>query len=64
MSRDPQHHETPKWRTFWLMLAFVVLVGIGIVTVLRPELQDDPDDDVASQGQTDQEPEVGAPSHQ
>jgi len=39
MSSNGQDYETPKWRTFWMMLGFAVLVGIGIVTVLRPELQ-------------------------
>lgn len=35
-----QSPETPKWRMFWLLLGFAVLVGIGVVTVLLPELED------------------------
>jgi len=41
MSSNGQAYETPKWRTVWMMLGFAVLVGIGIVTVLRPELQNE-----------------------
>ena len=41
MTRDDDTYETPKWRTFWLGVAFVVLVGIGVVTVLLPELEDE-----------------------
>ncbi|MDH3727524.1 MAG: hypothetical protein OER77_08345 [Myxococcales bacterium] len=41
MTRDEDTYETPKWRTFWLGVGFAVLIGIGIVTVLLPELEDD-----------------------
>ena len=43
MARFDQRYETPKWRTFWLLLVFAVLVGVGVVTVLLPELEDEPD---------------------
>lgn len=51
MPRLDERYETPKWRTFWLVMAFVVLVGIGVVTVLLPELEDEPERDT----QTDNE---------
>ena len=34
-------HETPKWQTLWLLVGFGLLMGIGVVTVLLPELQDE-----------------------
>ena len=39
-----ERYETPKWRTFWLVISFTILVGIGVVTVLVPELEDEPND--------------------
>jgi hypothetical protein len=42
MSPDDRY-QTPKWRTLWLLAGFVLLVGIGLVTVLLPELEDEPD---------------------
>ncbi len=42
MPRYDERYETAKWRTLWLMVGFLVLVGVGIVTVLRPELEDEP----------------------
>ncbi|MDH3623466.1 MAG: hypothetical protein OEQ49_06295 [Myxococcales bacterium] len=41
MTRHEGIYETPKWRTFWLGVGFVVLIGIGVMTVLLPELEDD-----------------------
>ena len=41
MPRNDDAYETAKWRTLWLMVGFAVLVGIGIFTVLRPELEDE-----------------------
>ena len=52
MTRFEQRYETPKWRTFWLLLAFAVLVGIGVVTVLLPELEDEPDESQITQPET------------
>ena len=43
--RYDDRYETAKWRTLWLMVGFLVLVGVGIVTVLRPELEDEPNED-------------------
>jgi hypothetical protein len=43
--RYDERYETAKWRTLWLMVGFLVLVGVGIVTVLRPELEDERNED-------------------
>ena len=43
MARFEDAYETPKWRTFWLLAAFALLIGIGVVTVLLPELEDEPE---------------------
>jgi len=47
--RYDDRYETAKWRTLWLMVGFLVLVGVGIVTVLRPELEDEPNEDAAAE---------------
>jgi hypothetical protein len=39
-----ERYETPKWRMLWLVISFTILVGIGVVTVLLPELEDEPDE--------------------
>ena len=41
MSGDSDY-ETPLWPMLWLGLAFAILVGVGIFTVLIPELEDRP----------------------
>jgi len=61
VARYDQGYETPKWRTFWMMLGFAVLVGIGVVTVLRPELANEPSDETVTQSDTGAEPEIGTP---
>lgn len=43
MARSDERYETPKWRTFWLLAIFALLVVIGVVTVLLPELEDESD---------------------
>ena len=43
MSRFDQRYETARWRTIWLLIAFALLIGIGVVTVLLPELEDQPE---------------------
>jgi hypothetical protein len=47
--RYDDRYETAKWRTVWLMLGFLVLVAVGIVTVLRPELEDEPTEDTPAE---------------
>lgn len=43
MPNDDARYETPKWRMLALLVAFAVLTGIGVVTVLLPELEDEPE---------------------
>jgi hypothetical protein len=47
--RYDERYETAKWRTLWLMVGFLVLVGVGIVTVLRPELEHEPNEDAPAE---------------
>ena len=61
MPRYDQRYETPKWRTFWLLVGFAVLTVVGIVTVLRPELEDEPNEDVVVEMEPIEEPEIGEP---
>jgi hypothetical protein len=49
MPRNDDAYETAKWRTLWLMVGFTVLVGIGIFTVLRPELEDEASEDSSAE---------------
>ena len=58
MSPDDQVYETPKWRTIWLLIGFAILVTIGVVTVLRPELEDEPGEDAATKIDASQEQEA------
>lgn len=51
-------HERPVWQLVSLLAGFAVLVIIGVMTVVVPELQDDPDDATAeapAQGAADDE---------
>lgn len=58
MPRNDEGYVTPKWRTFWLAIGFLVLVGIGVVTVLRPELEDEPNEDAEAAIETTEESET------
>jgi len=49
MPRTDDAYETAKWRTLWLMVGFVVLVGVGIFTVVRPELEDETSEDATAE---------------
>ena len=49
MRRSEERYRTAKWRTLWLLLGFAVLVGIGVVTVVVPELEDEAVQDAATQ---------------
>ena len=55
VTRYDERYETAKWRTLWLMVGFLVLVGVGIVTVVRPELEDEPKDDAPAGVETGEE---------
>lgn len=48
MARPDQRYETARWRTIGLLAAFALLIGIGVVTVLLPELEDRPEDTTES----------------
>ncbi len=61
MTGFEKRYETPKWRSFWLLLAFAVLVGIGVVTVLLPELEDEPDESQVTQSETKENTEADEP---
>ena len=50
MPRNDDAYETAKWRTLWLMVGFAVLVGVGVFTVLRPELEDEPQEASGASG--------------
>ena len=42
-------HETPKWQTLWLLIGFGLLIGIGVVTVVLPELRDERETELRSE---------------
>lgn len=48
MAGHEDTYETPKWRTFWLGVGFALLIGIGVATVLLPELEDEPSEKSAT----------------
>ncbi len=52
MSTHDERYETAKRRTVALLICFAVLVGIGFVTVLRPEIEDERSEDTAVQTET------------
>lgn len=43
MSPAPEQYETPTRRIIFLGVAFAALVAIGVMTVLRPELEQEPE---------------------
>jgi hypothetical protein len=55
MSRGDAVYQTAKWRTLGLALGFAVLAGVGIVTVLLPELADEPDAEEQSSSATSED---------
>ena len=58
MPRHEYTYETPKWRTLWLILGFAALIGIGIATVLLPELEDEPAEGAESTDIADEDQEA------
>ncbi len=52
MGTSDEGYETPKRRTALLLIAFALLVGIGVVTVLQPEVEDEPSEDPAGEIET------------
>ena len=55
MARFDDRYETPRWRTLLLLIGFAVLVGIGVVTVLLPELENEPERQAQSENGDDEE---------
>ena len=60
MSRGDEVYQTAKWRTFALALGFAVLVAVGVVTVLQPELADEPDAEEQSSSAANEDVETDA----
>jgi hypothetical protein len=60
MPRFDQRYDTPKWRTFWLLIGFAVLVAIGVITVLLPSLESEPASEVTAGTEAREEPESDA----
>ncbi|MGB5366676.1 MAG: hypothetical protein WBM75_13520 [Polyangiales bacterium] len=55
MRNGDEGYETPKRRTALLLIGFALLVGIGFITVLRPEVEDEPSDEPTSEVETNEE---------
>jgi len=49
MRTGEEGYETPKRRTALLLIGFALLVGIGVITVLQPEVQDEPSEEPTSE---------------
>jgi hypothetical protein len=47
----PTTHERPLWRTVALLVGFVLVVVAAVVTVLVPELEDEPEQGTTEPGQ-------------
>jgi len=58
---EPKRSSPTPQRTFWLLLGFAVLVGIGVVTVLLPELQDQHRQESSGGTETNGSPNRNAP---
>ncbi|MEM7436273.1 MAG: hypothetical protein AAF436_14030 [Myxococcota bacterium] len=62
MTAPGDKYETPRGRTLWLALGFAVLIALGVVTVLMPELENEPESESAtSQGSDDTSDENDKP---
>lgn len=48
MGSETGEYESPKRRTIWLALGFAILIALGVVTVLLPELEHDADEESAT----------------
>ncbi len=55
MRTGEEGYETPKRRTALLLIGFTLLVGIGVITVLQPEVQDEPSEEPTSEVETSNE---------
>jgi len=64
MPYDDERYMTPKWRTLWLAVGFAALVGISIVTVLKPALEDEPAQANSAKMQASETPPSDVPSQE
>jgi hypothetical protein len=55
MRTGEEGYETPRRRTALLLIGFAVLVGIGVITVVQPEVEDDPSEEPTSEVETSNE---------
>jgi hypothetical protein len=61
MAPPDEMYETPKRRTLLLLIGFAVLIGIGVVTVVQPELEDEPEEDAMSEVEPSETDEIETP---
>jgi len=64
MRTGDEGYETAKRRTALLLIGFALLVGIGVMTVLRPEVEDEPSDETTSEVETSREQGADEPSQE
>lgn len=64
MHTGDEGYETPKRRTALLLIGFALLVAIGVITVLRPEVEDEPSDETTSEAVTGKEQEADEASQE
>ncbi|MGB5811799.1 MAG: hypothetical protein WBG86_14775 [Polyangiales bacterium] len=53
MSGDQDQYETPARPTLWLALGFAILIALGVVTVLMPEVEDEAIEESATSQESD-----------
>jgi len=61
MRTGDEGYETPKRRTALLLIGFALVVGIGVITVLRPEVEDEPSDETMSEVEASKEQAADEP---
>lgn len=64
MRTGDEGYETPKRRTALLLIGFALLVGIGVITVMRPEVEDEPSEEPTSEVETSNEQGADEPSQE
>lgn len=64
MRTGDEGYETPKRRTALLLIGFALLVGIGVITVMRPEVEDEPSEEPTSEVETSNEQGADEPSRE
>jgi len=64
MRTGDEAYETPKRRTALLLIGFALLVGIGVITVLRPEVEDETSEEPTSEVETSNEQGADEPAQE